>query len=293
MGVSSQAQLQKCVGPHYRHAWNEEPALRILPHAAWALVSNGGGGDQGSAATLRQQYAAAKNDFSMESAAKLIEHYLDEGIIDSLFEDLTGAIRRGLPLIVVYPTPKFQDVDLSGEKGRYITNALPGVLAGMIAKRFGATLDENILQIARPGRTVLKRIQRFLYQPKFEGPVDAKAVYILVDDAYTLGGTLATLRSHIVSSGGTVGAVCVLCNQTGKPVPFAVSDGQVTRINEVYGPDAGAFWKEQVGHDVRLLTYNEGVFLGEWAEDRIREGAKSPLLQRLRERFDSARATGQ
>ena len=292
MGISTQARRQDCEGPHYRHAWNEDPALRVLPHSRWTMVANGGGGDHGSAAALKQHYVAAKNEYSVESAISLIMHYLNDRTMDGLLEDLKGAIIRGTPLIVVYPTPKFQDVDLSQETGRYISNALPGALAGIIAKRFGASVDQNIIQIARPGRTVLNRIQRFLYQPRFEGAVDVKAVYILVDDAYTLGGTLATLRSHIVGNGGTVGAVCVLCNQTGHPVPFAISDTQVSDISELYGLEVEAFWREKVGHDVRLLTYNEGVFLGEWSTDRLREGAEPPLLQHLRERFDSARATG-
>jgi hypothetical protein len=292
MGISTHAQRQDCEGPHYRHAWNEDPALRVRPHSYWTLVANGGGGDHGSAAALKQHYAAAKKEFSVESAIALILHYFNERAMDGLFDDIKGAIMRELPLIVVHPTPKFQDVDHSKESGRYITNALPSVLAGIIAKHFGAIVDESIIQTARPGRTVLNRIQRFLYQPRFEGAVDPKAVYILVDDAYTLGGTLATLRSHIVGNGGTVGAVCVLCNKTGSPVPFAISDTQVSDIHNLYGLEVEAFWREKVGHDVRLLTYNEGAFLGEWSADRLREGASPPLLQRLRERFDSARATG-
>jgi len=292
MGISTQAQRQDCEGSHYRHAWNENPALRVRPHSHWALVASGGGGDHGSAAALKQHYVAAKNEFSVESAISLILHYLNKRVLDSLLDDLKGAIMRGIPLVVVYPTPKFQGVDLSKEAGRHISNALPGVLAGMIARHFGASVDENIIQTARPGRTVLNRIQRFLYQPRFGGPVDPKAVYILVDDAYTLGGPLATLRSHIVGNGGTVGAVCVLCNETGHTVPFAISDAQVSDISGLYGLEVEEFWREKVGHDVRLLTYNEGVFLGEWSAARLREGAKIPLLQHLRARFDSARATG-
>lgn len=290
--MGSSPKPKDCEGPHFRCSWHETPPLQVLPHTTWAVVKNGGGGDIGSAGSLVQHYNKAKNEHSVDDAIAVIENYWDANVVTQLIEVLNEPLRRNIPLIVVFPTPKFQDTGAGAIDGKFITNALPGVLADYIALNFSATVETGITQKARPGKTSLNGIQRFLYQPKFIGAVRSDAMYILVDDAYTHGGTLATLRSHIVENGGTVAAVCVLCNKTGKPVSFPVTDEQVTEIKSFYGSDVGEFWKEQVGHHVTLLTHNEALFLEDWAKARFRERVKPPLLQRLRARFDSARATG-
>jgi hypothetical protein len=278
-------------GPHVRCAWSETPPLMVHTHTSWTVLKSGGRGDHGTAKSLVEHYQAAKNKNSVPDAIAVVKQYFNQSVLTCLIDCLTVPIRRKTRIIVVYPSPKFQGVG-QDKAERHITNALPGTMAGAVAAMIGAEVNEDIIQVARAGRTALKRVQRFLYQPKFEGSVDPKAVYILVDDVYTLGGTLAALRSHIVTNGGTVGAVCVLCNGTGSPAPFGVESTQVLDIKKYYGSDVEGYWKKEVGHDVEYLTYNEGAFLFDWAKDRLREGYREPLLQCLRERLDSARATG-
>jgi hypothetical protein len=278
-------------GPHVRCAWSDTPPLIVYSHTSWTILKNGGGGDHGTAKSLVQHYKAAKNEHSVTDAVAVVNQYFQKSMEAWLIDCLAVPLRRNTRIIVVYPSPKFQGVR-QDEAERHITNALPGTMAGRVAAIIDAEVNKEIIQIARAGRTALNRVQRLLYQPKFEGRVDPKAVYILVDDAYTLGGTLAALRSHIVTNGGTVGAVCVLCNGTGSSVPFGIKDTQVLDIKKNYGSGIEDYWKKEVGHDVDNLTYNEGDFLLDWARERLSKGDFSSLLQQFRKRIDSARTRG-
>lgn len=276
-----------CLGPHLRMPWSENPALMVMSHAMWSDVRSGR-----KNTCLAEKYRLAKKCYDVNAAADVIEALWNEDVINTLFEQISSYLMRGIRIIVVYPTPKFQEEDCSETVGRNITNALPFMLATRLSQLLNAETSGEIIQTARPGRTTLKGHARFLYQPRFEGAVETKAVYILVDDAYSRGGTLAALRSHIVSNGGTVGAVCVLTNKDGKPWRFPISDQQVHEISKLYGREINNFIQEQVGHDICDLTESEGSFLIEWPESLPRNN-KIPLLQRLREKFDSIRSTGE
>ncbi len=129
-------------------------------------------------------------------------------------------------------------------------------------------------------------VQRFLYQPSFEGHVDPDAVYVIADDNLTLGATVAMLRTHIVANGGTVGAVCALCSGNGEDLTFSIAKSTLNVLLSRYGPSINELWTGEIGHEVSALTDREGSALGEFARF---DGGTSPL-QHLRESILKARA---
>jgi hypothetical protein len=155
-------------------------------------------------AGFRQQskadYRAAKNDGDFDAAARIVKMCIDRSydVVDAIIDDLIPFLEKGLELVCVCPHPSFDDEDGSEEDVAIHPtprNALPLTYANFLAQITGATVDEEILEKERVGRTKLKSFERFLWQPSFTGIVRTDVAYILVDDVCTLGGTLAALRS--------------------------------------------------------------------------------------------------
>ena len=82
------------------------------------------------------------------------------------------------------------------------------------------TTDKSIVQINIVSHTGADGFSRLARQAKFDGDTLAGKPYLLIDDFVGQGGTLANLRSHIMSRGGGVLGATVL---TGKPHSAKVS----------------------------------------------------------------------
>src|SRR5262249_55733597 len=136
---------------------------------------------------------------------------------------------------------------------------------------------------ARAGRTKLNTWLRYLCQPSFDGEVSKDRPYVLVDDVITTGGTLATLRSYIVSSGGTVAGTTALAHKNGVHQKFAIADETFGVLCKTYGQELPLYWTETFGHGPASLTDAEAQFLAlfKW------EPGNEPV-QRLRERINQA-----
>jgi len=279
--------LSKELGPHQREGWRDQDADTILVAARLDSVKGTAGGDRGDAGKQKRLYASAKVDCDHDAARALVDQFVGDDLIDQLVDDLMPHIAAKRRIIIVHPQPKFNGDDTSSET-KPVTNAIPFAVSATLAEAVDGELNDEIVQTHRPGRTKLNRIQRFLYQPAFSGKVDCSAVYVLVDDAYTLGGTLAMLRSHIVSHGGTIGGILVLCHSSGKSMRFSIAEACIDVLLSTYGSELREFWLKEVGHDVPQLTDAEGTFLSKWEKD----GSTEPRLDQLRDRFDSARSKG-
>lgn len=75
-------------------------------------------------------------------------------------------------------------------------NAIPEVLAGMLAQQLGWRVDSGIVQTNIVAHTGANGFSRLARQALFDGPVVAGGEYVLVDDFVGQGGTLANLRSQ-------------------------------------------------------------------------------------------------
>jgi len=280
--------LKNRYGPHRREDWRDKDSDTILVAARLDRAKGTAGGDRGDAGKKQKLYHAAKNECDHDAARELVDRFVGDDIIDQLIDHLAPHIAKKRRIILVHPQPRFNGDDTTSEI-RPVTNAIPFALSALFSEALDAELNGEIVQTHRPGRTKLKRIQRFLFQPAFSGKIDSSAVYVLTDDAYTLGGTLAMLRSHIVSHGGTIGGVCVLCHSSGKSMRFSIAGGCIDMLSSKYGSELSGFWLKEVGHDVSQLTDAEGVFLSEWE----RGGSPRSPIDQLRGRFGEARAKGE
>jgi hypothetical protein len=221
----------------------------------------------------------------MAAAVDLVEQFLKPAKIDEIAK---AVVRANMPARIVVPHPEYDPYD-PGADPLKITNALPFAIAARLAGELDCEVDEEIVEVARPGRTKLTRFPRFIWQPAFQGAVRPDRAYILADDNCTLGGTFAMLRHHIVSHGGTVAAATTLSNGDGQDCRFPVAQQTVAVLVSQYGSDVSAYWKQEIGHDIQCLTHGEAAFLHEWGEER---GAGTGLFQLLRDRVAKAKGQG-
>jgi hypothetical protein len=221
---------------------------------------------------------------------------MSDQALDAIIDHVTPHILAKRPLVVIVPHPPYDDTESDGADlvgARRVTNTLPLAYAARISEMIDGTIDAEIVQKARVGRSKLSKFARFLWQPSFDGAVRHDSAYILVDDVVTSGGTLAALRSHIVSHGGTIAAYTALAHGSGDDQPLALGPETWDSLIKAFGPGLDEFWKGEIGHDAAHLTDAEGRFLARWGSQNHRRRAGVPLLQRLRDRLAEAAAKGE
>lgn len=274
------------VGPHWRIPWRNDEPDTILVHCRFDQLKGTFRASRKDQARGEEKYLKAKRENDHEAAADLVDELASAEIANVLADAVIAANK---PCRVVFPHPEF-DSDEPQSAAGVITNAIPFAFAAYIADLVGGSIETDIIECARPGRTKLKKFQRFLWQPRFTGTVDTDVSYILVDDNCTLGGTLAMLRTHIVGNGGTIVGVCALSTPQGKHCRFGIADPTVNVLISQYGREISPLWIEEIGHDITCLTEGEGSFVANWNERG--QGSRETLLQRLRDRLDKAKAKG-
>lgn len=241
-------------------------------------------------------YRAAKFKFNMASAFDVVESVVSEDALDRLV-DVISPHFSAKPLLLV-PNPAFDDEDNVGRQNPIKdapTNALAHAYAAYLAKHIGGELDDEIVQIARVGRSKLTTFLRFLCQPSFAGEVSKGRPYILVDDVVTTGGTFAALYSFIAGCGGTVIATTALACNDGQDRTFEVAASTVDVLQSLYGSQLDNYWERTFGHVTKNLTESEAQFLVWWAGNEHQNhgcGRGDETLYRLRDRIDQASTKG-
>lgn len=143
--------------------------------------------------TAKQQLLVESSE-SIRAARLIIDELHDERVFDRI-----GEYVRPYRTTKVLAPIKIPDVN---------TNALGMVYAQAVANVFGFDVEGNIFQVTSEKRD--RRVDsmlRLALPPVFAGEVEVGADYILVDDVFTTGGTLAGLRGYIHRHGGNV-VVC-------------------------------------------------------------------------------------
>ncbi len=92
-------------------------------------------------------------------------------------------------------------------------NAIPEVLADILAEHLGWRTDSGIVQTNIVSHTGADGFSRLSRQAAFDGAVLPNEDYVMADDFIGQGGTPANLRSHIIRGGGRIAGATVL---TGK-----------------------------------------------------------------------------
>lgn len=263
---------------HPREPWGGDVPAIFIHGALNTLKGKKGTSD-------RDLYIAAKRDFDMDAAFQVVERTVSKDAVDSL---IARIIAGGCKARIVMPHPDFDDEDDPGASVG-LTNALPFAFAKYLKDITGRAIDEEIIQMARVGRTKLNKWQRFLYQPSFGGAIRTDEPYIIIDDVVSTAGTLAALRSYIVRNGGTVLCATALANGVGKNQPFPITQETSSNLAEAFGDGFAPYWCETFGHEASCLTETEGRFLRTWCDEEKSKGVGvgKPLLQRLRTQFDA------
>jgi hypothetical protein len=282
---------------------NQRPLISLRhPRSAWAggetvyvctsLTKLNGKELRLGAANDRKLYIAAKTLGDHDAAQSVVEKCVTDRVIDRLIDAVEPHMMNGTSILCVVPHPHFYDMVSGGadlpRKPR-VTNALPLQYAAHLSAVLDASVDMEIVQKARVGRTQLTAFPRFLWQPSFDGAIRPDAAYIIADDVLTHGGTIAALRSHIIRGGGTVAAYTTLAHGSGDWQPLAMSDGTWQQLCSLFGEDLSSFWEREIGHDARYLSEAEGRVLANWGGRQGRTTG-APLLQCLRDRLAQAAA---
>lgn len=139
-------------------------------------------------------------------------------------------------------------------------NAIPEVLADVVAARLCWRVDGGVVQTNVVTHTGADGFARLARQPAFDGAVTAGADYLMVDDLVGMGGTLANRRGHIEPRGGRVVAAVVL---TGKPhsAKLRLSVERLHELRSTHGAELEHWWQERFGHAFDALTESEARYL--------------------------------
>lgn len=135
-------------------------------------------------------------------------------------------------------------------------NAIPQVLSVACASVAGGVAEEDIVQITRVFHTGEDPMERLAMRPKFEGLVQEGAIYVLVDDVTTMGGTLAELSDYIRKGGGVVKGAVLLVN-AGRLKQLVPDKRMLKKLKERYPNEIA----ELFGIEVDALTANEAEYL--------------------------------
>lgn len=134
-------------------------------------------------------------------------------------------------------------------------NKIPLALALRLEEATGISVEFNIIQVSKVGRTGLSGLDRIFSMPEFEGAVQTNVDYLLLDDTLTQGGTFAALASHIQQSGGyAIGAFALTGKQYSaklQPEPDILK-----QLKDKYGDIENEF-KSTTGYGFNGLTQSE------------------------------------
>ncbi|WP_417681615.1 hypothetical protein [Roseibium sp.] len=288
MAHSQNPQVPPKRGPHYRVPWRSIDPKNVIGHTNYLNLLGQYKTAEKEAKVKRDRYDRAKTKFDVDAALEIIDECISDDAIDRVIDDLE---RTQKPPKIAFPHPEWDAGTGEFNPNSRPTNALPFAFAQVLAEILDCEVDLEIGQIARPGRKKLTNLQRFVWQAKFEGDVSEEHAYILADDMFHFGGTLAMLRSYIVENGGVVISATSLATKDGAHKPFPVEDNTLGVLRSLYSADIDEFWREEIGHETVCLTEIEGAFLSEWGSKLPDLADGDTLLQRLREEINKTKAT--
>lgn len=140
-------------------------------------------------------------------------------------------------------------------------NAIPDAMAQVIGRALGLpVVAGNVVQINRVGHTRAPAFQRLVTPAAFDGAVERDANYILVDDHVGLGGTLANLRGHVETHGGSVIAITTL-TESRDTRRISIRPETLAMLRRQHGEELEILWRTGFGHGLDCLTEVEAQIL--------------------------------
>lgn len=133
-------------------------------------------------------------------------------------------------------------------------NAIPDAMAQVLGRTLNlAVLAGEIVQTNKVGHTRAPAFQRLVTPAMFDGPVQAEATYILVDDHVGLGGTLANLRGYVEARGGRVAAMTTL-TESRQARRISLRTATRDMLWRRHDKKLDQLWQAQFGHGLDCLT---------------------------------------
>ncbi|MDA4845960.1 PLxRFG domain-containing protein [Hoeflea poritis] len=158
-------------------------------------------------------------------------------------------------------------------------NALPTAMALHYAKATGAAYTADIVQSNKAFHTGANAMERLISRARFDGPVQAGAKYVLVDDVTVMGSTLADLADHIISGGGEVAGVVTLVDAS-RPGSLVPKKQLLNQVKRRFGDEIGRIFEIEA----EALTEPEARYVLNFRDvDALRaRAAKAQDQRRLR-----------
>ncbi len=179
----------------------------------------------------QEAFELTKRKGDKAAAIAYAEHLLDAN--PDMLAQIKAQCAKDNPVIVPVDGMEF----MQGQKVKY--NPIPLAFASVLGERTGWEVDgingkEPIQQSNMAGRTGAEKVERFVRQAEFAGPVQAGRNYLIVDDHFTVGGTLRNLMDHIEAHGGKV--VCASTLIRGGPnSQFRPTQKDIARARQAIG----------------------------------------------------------
>ena len=155
-------------------------------------------------------------------------------------------------------------------------NAIPEALADIIGKQTDWRADASIVQTNIVSHTGADGFSRLARQAEFGGDVAPGQNYVLVDDFIGQGGTLASLRSHIIRGGGIVLGATVLTGKAHSAV-LALAKSTLEALRKKHEKELENWWHQRFGFEFDCLTESEARYL-----------LNTPSADRVRDRITAA-----
>ena len=112
---------------------------------------------------------------------------------------------------------------------------------------------------------------RVVNQPSFYGEVPPGRDFIVVDDVFTMGGTLAGIRGFIENQGSSVICMSSLAHRSGSHVRIALDNPILHALNSGFGDPLNQLLREELGYEANCLTLPEAErLLGCTSLDAVR-----------------------
>ena len=210
----------------------------VFIHAHWSLADS----PKGPALEEHRCYDAAKRQGSVLAALQIVEDLYDEDVLDRIVDCF-----RDMEPIVVAPATRPEESK----------NALAISYAQWVARELNIEVCETIFQ----GRDVKRDKMNFWYrianQPSFYGDVPPGRDFIIVDDVFTLGGTLAGLRGFIETNDSRVICMSALAHRSGAHVEIALDNATHEALSGAHGVRLDNLLREELGYETDCLTLPE------------------------------------
>ncbi|MDX2223908.1 MAG: hypothetical protein SFV21_14255 [Rhodospirillaceae bacterium] len=155
-------------------------------------------------------------------------------------------------------------------------NAIPLGMSDVLSRLLQVPTNDSVYQSNIVSHTRADGFGRIARQATFTGRVAPGAQYIVVDDHFGMGGTIANLRGFVMSRGATVGLATTLTASRANDI-IAIQRITLETLVDKFGSGLDEYLEEKFGFGVKCLTEPEAGYL-----------ARATSLDQIRARIASA-----